>query len=255
MDMIIPSLHGKRVLITGSSRGIGRALAEGFARCGANVAVHGSKPSQKMDETLEMLAPYGTKIAPVYGDLSDPATAGSIMEQTLAALGGIDILVCNASVQIRRKWYEIPLEEMQLLTQVNFFSAVQLIQLAYPHMRSSGWGRVITIGSVQQTKPHPDMLIYSALKSALRNVSQSLALQTAGENITVNNIAVGTIYTDRNSKVLENEQYYEKVKNDIPMKRIGDPEDCVGAVLMLCSDAGSYITGEDICVDGGKTQM
>jgi NAD(P)-dependent dehydrogenase (short-subunit alcohol dehydrogenase family) len=130
MDMMIPSLKGKRVLVTGSSRGIGKALAEGFARCGADIAVHGSKISEKMDATVAELSCLGVKVAPVYGDLSDPNAAKSIMEQTLAALGGIDILVCNASVEIRRKWYDIPLEEMQYLTQVNFFSAIQLMQLA-----------------------------------------------------------------------------------------------------------------------------
>ena len=255
MDMIIPSLKGKRVLITGSSRGIGKAFAEGFARCGACVAVHGSKPSAKMDETIAELSALGGKIAAVYGDLSDPAAPGSVIEQTVAALGGIDILICNASYEIRRKWHQIPPEEMQQITQVNFFSAVQLIQLAYPYMQQSGWGRVITVGSVQQTKPHPDMLIYAAMKSALRNVSQSIALQVAGENITVNNLAIGTICTDRNSAFLSDEQYCEKVRNDIPMKRFGQPRDCVGVALMLCSEDGSYITGENICVDGGKTQM
>lgn len=255
MDMIIPSLKGKRVLITGSSRGIGRALAAGFARCGAEVAVHGSKPSAKMDNTLSFLSTLGGKIAAVYGDLSDPAAPASIIEQTVAALGGLDILICNASIQIRRKWDEIPLEEMQLQTQVNFFSTVQLIQKAYPYLRQNGWGRVITIGSTQQAKPHPDMLIYAAQKSAMRNMVQSLALQLAPEGITVNNISVGAVYTDRNTEALADPAYHEKVKNDIPLKRIGKPEDCVGIVLTLSSDAGGYATGSDFCVDGGKAWM
>ncbi len=99
------------------------------------------------------------------------------------------------------------------------------------------------------------MLVYAAQKCAIRNVAVNLAVQLAPDQITVNNIAVGTIYTDRNKEVLMDEKYHEKVRNDIPMKRIGMPSDCVGLVCMLCSDAGSYITGEDIHVDGGKSCM
>lgn len=252
MDAYFSSLKGKNVLITGSSRGIGRALAEGFAQNSANVAVHGVQNSVKMDNALKELSTCGTRIVDIYGDLSNPRIAQSLVEQTVSRLGGIDILVCNASIQIRSPWLAIREEDMLLQTQVNFFSTVKLMQQAVPYMQKNGWGRVITIGSTQQSKPHPEMLIYAAQKCAVRNVVQNLAIQLAPEHITLNNISVGTIYTDRNSQALENAQYHQKVKNDIPMRRIGVPADCVGTVLMLCSDAGSYVTGEDIHIDGGK---
>jgi NAD(P)-dependent dehydrogenase (short-subunit alcohol dehydrogenase family) len=119
-------------------------------------------------------------------------------------------------------------------------------------MQKKGFGRVITIGSVQQDKPHPDMLIYSANKCAVKNIVQSLALQLAKENITVNNLAVGTIYTDRNKDVLKDAEYLKKVENDIPVGFIGEPRDCAGMALLLASEEGRYITGEDIHIDGGK---
>lgn len=252
MEAKFESLKGKRVLITGSSRGIGRALAMGFAQNGADVALHGISHRKEMDEAFALVSQYGSKVVTVLGDLGDPSAADRIIKETIEKLGGIDILVCNASIQIRSPWMEITYEQMLSQTQVNMFSTLGLIQGAVKNMLKNGWGRVITIGSVQQDKPHPDMLVYSANKMAVLNIAQSLALQLADKNITVNNIAVGTIYTDRNVEALKDEEYHEKVKNDIPMKRIGNPEDCVGAVLMLSSDAGKYITGENLHIDGGK---
>lgn len=252
MDGLFQSLNNKNVLVTGSSRGIGRALAEGFAQNGANVAVHGISCGEKIQNVIKCLSAYDGKITAVYGDLSDPNTAKRLIMDTVSALGGIDILVCNASIQIRKPWMEITDEEMLLQTQVNFFSTVKLIQNAVPYMLENDWGRIITIGSTQQQRPHPDMLIYSATKSAVRNSVISLALQLASKNITVNNVSVGTINTDRNTEVLKDKVYYEKVRNSNPVKFIGEPEDCVAAVMLLASESGRYITGDDIHIDGGK---
>ncbi len=251
MGVHFDSLKGKRVLITGSSRGIGRALAIGFAQNGADVAIHGVSRSDAMDEAFKLVSGYGGKVVTVIGDLSDHTVPEKIIKETIEKLGGIDILICNVSIQFRNNWMKITHEEMLMQTQVNLLSSIALIQNAVPDMLKNGWGRVITIGSVQQDKPHPDMLVYSATKSAMLNVVQSLALQLAESNITVNNVPVGTIYTDRNTEALSDEEYHQKVKNNIPMKRIGNPEDCVAGVLMLASDEGRYITGENLHIDGG----
>ena len=246
------SLKGKRVLITGSSRGIGRALAVGFAQNCADVALHGVSRGSALDEALDLVTQYGVRATCVLGDLEDPNTPKRLVEETVRELGGIDILICNASIQIRRPWLEITDEDMLAQTRTNLFSTVKLMQSAAPHMLENGWGRIITIGSVQQDMPHPDMLIYSAIKSATLNIVRNIAVQLADKNITVNNVPVGTIYTDRNTEVLKNEEYHKKVKNDIPMKYIGEPEDCVAGVLLLSSDEGRYITGENLHIDGGK---
>jgi NAD(P)-dependent dehydrogenase (short-subunit alcohol dehydrogenase family) len=119
-------------------------------------------------------------------------------------------------------------------------------------MQERKWGRVVTIGSVQQVKPHHQMLVYSASKSALVNMVRSLSIQLAPDGITVNNMAPGTIHTGRNEKVLQDDAYRQKVIDDIPVGFIGEPEDCSSIVLTLCSDSGRYITGEDIFVGGGK---
>ncbi|MBE6611431.1 MAG: SDR family oxidoreductase [Ruminococcaceae bacterium] len=253
MEGIYESLRGKRVLVTGSSRGIGRAIAEGFAKNGCDVAVHGVEPSAHLESLTAELSSCGGKIITVCGDLADPTVPAKLIAGTVEALGGLDILVSNVSVQIRKPWMEVTDEEMRLQTEINFFAGIRLIQQAVPHMLKEGWGRVITIGSAQQERPHPDMLVYSATKAAMRNVAQSIALQVADKNITVNNIAVGTIYTDRNMEALSDPEYLEKVKNNNPVKFIGEPTDCVGTVLLLASEAGRYITGDNIHVDGGRT--
>lgn len=252
MTDFFDSLNGKRVLITGSSRGIGKAMAIGFAKCGASVIVHGIKESNELMSTLEEVKSFSPQSASVCGDLLDKDAVENIYRDAVEKLGGVDILICNASIQIKTPWLEVTYEEAEKQLQVNFLSTLRLIQLCVTDMTKNGWGRVVTIGSVQEVKPHPDMLVYSASKSALVNMVKSLALQVADKNITVNNVAPGTIYTDRNIKALSNEAYHEKVKNETPMKKIGEPEDCVGLTLMLCTDACSFITGEDIFIDGGK---
>ena len=252
MEAIFESLKGKKVFITGSSRGIGKALALAFAQNGADIVVHGIKPAQAMDETFEEVKKFGTNVIKVCGDLSDTQVPKKLFDEITEKLGGVDILICNASLQIRKPWIDISDEEMQQQIQVNFISTLKLIQFFEPNMEKNGWGRIITIGSTQQSKPHPDMLVYSSTKDAVYNSVKSLALQLARKNITVNNVAPGTIYTDRNTEVLKDPEYFKKVEDDIPIHRIGEPLDCVGAVLMLASNAGSYITGENLYIDGGK---
>jgi NAD(P)-dependent dehydrogenase (short-subunit alcohol dehydrogenase family) len=118
-------------------------------------------------------------------------------------------------------------------------------------MKNNSWGRIVTIGSVQEKKPHPDMLIYSSTKAALTLMAQSLALNFADSGVTVNSIAPGVIVTDRNADALANQEYAKQVKDKIPVGYFGDPESCAGIVSFLCSDKAHYITGQNIFVDGG----
>ena len=120
-------------------------------------------------------------------------------------------------------------------------------------MRKKHWGRIVTVGSVQEAKPHPDMLVYSASKAAQTNMMRSLALQLAKDGITVNNVAPGVIDTDRNASVLSNAAYAAAVTASIPSGFYGRPSDCAGIIRLLCSEEGRYITGQSIYVDGGKS--
>lgn len=244
-------LSGRTALVTGSSRGIGRAIALGLAECGAAVAVHGTKPGPALDATLAEVQQLSPRSVAVIGDLSQPEAAGRIVADAAAALGTLDILVANASVQFRKPWAQVTQAEAEQQMQVNFLATLRMIQAAAPGMQQRQWGRILTVGSVQQQRPHPDMLVYAASKSAQENLVRNLAKQLGPDGITINNLAPGVILTDRNTTALADETYAARVRELIPLRSFGESEDCVGAALLLCSDAGRYITGVDLLVDGG----
>lgn len=245
-------LSGKRALVTGASRGIGRALALGLANAGADVAVHYASNRTAGDEVVTEIRSMGRRSAGIGKNLADADCADVIWDAVRNAFGAVDILVLNASQQIPNPWEQITAEEFNLQMNINVRASMLLMQRAAPAMRLSGWGRILTIGSVQERKPHPDMLVYSASKAAQTAMAQSLAAQLAPEGITVNNLAPGVILTDRNADAFADEKYRNKVTGMIPAGYWGIPEDCVGATLLLCSDAGRYITGQNLFVDGGK---
>lgn len=239
------NLKGKTALITGASRGIGRAIALGLAQCGADLIVNYVHQKDKACEVQKAVEQLGVSCELIQADLSAPDCAEKLCKKP------IDILVLNASVQFRNNWEKITLKEFDTQIYCNLRAAMLLMQKAVPSMKEKGWGRIITIGSVQEAKPHPDMLVYSAAKAALTNMAKSLALQLAPFGITVNSVAPGVIATDRNTDALADPDYAKTVQAKIPVGRYGQPEDCAGIVQLLCSEKGAYITGQNIFVDGG----
>ena len=245
-------LTGKTALVTGSARGIGRAIAAGFAEYGARVIVHGVKPSVPLDESLAAVRAFSPESFAVTGDLADPTQVDGIFAQMAAnGVEAPDILVANASRQMNCAWASFDADEAHREMEINFHATLRLFQLAYPHMKAKGWGRLITVGSVQERRPHPAMLAYAASKGAQENMVRNVARQVACEGITVNNLCPGVFATDRNAEALGNPVYAEKVKNAIPMHDYARPEDAAGAALLLASDAGRYITGATLLMDGG----
>lgn len=238
-------VEGKKVLVTGSTQGIGRAIAMEFAKNSAIVYVHGSR----REKTEHAACDIGMDVKPVFANLSEDNCAEQLYGQT----GDVDILILNASVQFRKPWKEITEEEFALQINVNFRSSLALIQKYVPYMRQNHWGRIITVGSVQQFVPHKDMLVYAASKEAQFSMVKNLAKQIASDYITVNNIAPGVIATPRNEEALNDAEYARQVMSNIPMGYAGLAEDCVGAVILLASEAGRYITGANITIDGGMS--
>lgn len=239
----------KTALVTGSSRGIGRAIAERLANDGYKVIVHCAGNIEKANEVKNAIEKNGGAAEVIKANLCNTDETKALME----AVGDIDVLVLNASLQYRNPWQNITLEECYEQLNCNFVSSLILIQGLVGHMKDQKWGRIITIGSVQEAKPHPDMLVYSSSKAAQTNMMKSLSLQLAKEGITVNNVAPGVIYTDRNIEALSDAEYAKKVTDSIPVGFYGMPDDCAGIVSLLCSDEGRYITGQSIYVDGGKS--
>ena len=238
----------KTAFVTGSSRGIGRAIAIRLAKDGYKIVVHGAGNIQKAEETKSIIEQNGGVAEVLVCDLTDLDNTRELCER----IRDIDVLVLNASLQYRTPWQKITVDECYKQLNCNFVSSMMLIQAAVDNMKNKKWGRIVTIGSVQEAKPHPDMLVYSASKAAQTNMVKSLALQLANDGITVNNVAPGVIYTDRNVEALLDPEYAKKVTDSIPVGFYGEPEDCAGIVSLLCSDEGRYITGQNIFVDGGK---
>lgn len=236
-------------MVTGSSRGIGKAIALSLAKEGYEVIVHCAGNLTKAEETKNEIEKAGGNSIVLQADLCNVESVKRLAQE----MGNIDALVLNASLQIRKKWLEIPLEECYAQLNCNFVASMLLIQAAVPYMKQQKWGRIVTIGSVQEAKPHPDMLVYSASKAAQTKMVHSLSLQLASDGITVNNVAPGVIYTDRNVEALSDETYAKQVMESIPVGYYGMPQDCAGIVSLLCSELGRYITGQSIYVDGGKS--
>ena len=239
----------KTALVTGSSRGIGRAIAIRLAKDGYKVIVHCAGNVAKAEETKTIIEQNGGVAEIMVADLCNTDST----KEMASKLNGIDVLVLNASLQYTTPWDKITVEECQEQLNCNFVSSLLLIGAVVPYMKEKNWGRIVTIGSVQETKPHPNMLVYAASKCAQTNMVQSLSLQLAKNGITVNNVAPGVIYTDRNVEALSDKEYAKNVTGLIPVGFYGEPEDCAGIVSLICSEEGRYITGQSIYVDGGKS--
>ena len=233
----------KKILVTGSTQGIGKAIAEAFVKEGYDVIVHCSADLQKAENVKREIGAWRA----VTADLSRMDEVKSLLEKT----GEVDCLILNASVQKKQNWDEIDEESMDFQITVNLKSTLLLMQAYYPAMKKQGWGRIVTVGSVNQYRNHPELPMYAATKCAVMSLVKNIAKQAAPYGVTVNNIAPGAIATPRNAAIYESDELRKAVEATIPMGRFGQVEECVGAVLLLCSDAGAYITGSDIVMDGG----
>jgi len=245
------NLTGRVALVTGSSRGIGRAIALALAEAGATLALHGTRPGAALDSTLREIEASGGRAVTLTGDIGDSNGVADIVTACREACGAPDILVLNASVQAYMPLEEFSAVEFDRETAANLRSAFEFIRAFLPDMTARGWGRVLSIGSVNQWKPSPRLPLYAATKAAQVNLITGCARHNAASGVTFNNLAPGVITTDRNAGALANQAYKDQILAAIPAGRFGTPADCAALALLLCSDAGAYITGEDIAVDGG----
>ena len=234
-----------KVLVTGSTQGIGKAIAAAFAMQGDEVIVHCSKDLSKAERVR---AEIGAAAA-VTADLSDMGEVKGLYNKT----GAVDCLILNASVQYKQLWQEITEEAIDRQFCVNVKSTLLLMQAYYPAMKEKRFGRIVTLGSVNQHRCHPELSVYSATKCAVIRLVKTIAKEAAPFGVTVNNVSPGAIATPRNAGVYNDPVLRKKVEDAIPMGRFGGPEDCAGTVLFLCGKGGGYITGADIAVDGGMS--
>jgi 3-oxoacyl-[acyl-carrier protein] reductase len=245
-------LTGKVALVTGAGRGIGRAIALGLAQAGARVAV------SDVDEagarrTAEELAAAGFEAAVFPADVAEAGPVEAMIAAVLERWGRLDILVNNAGVEPHGSLLDFPLADWQRTLDVNLTGPFLTCRAAAPHLRAGGGGAIVNIGSIAgRAAGLRNRAAYVASKTGLIGFTRECAREFAAYNIRVNAVCPGVIITEMTAHLRQNEQMMRKWLEDIPQARLGEPDDVVGLVVFLCTDAARYITGQAINVDGGK---
>lgn len=247
-------MDGRRTaLVTGGSRGIGRAISIALARSGMAVAVNYHRHERAALETVDAIRAAGGAAIAVGGDVSRAAEVDAMVRQTVEALGPVTVLVNNAGLTDTHKpWQEISEEEWDRVLAVNLKSCFLTFRAVYPYMRDARWGRVINISSVTYWLGRPNLLHYVASKGGMIGFTRTLAREVGAEGITVNAITPGAIQTESELELFPDQESLATFLNDVQaVKRRGLPEDVAAAVVYLASDAASFVSGQTINVDGG----
>lgn len=250
---MLEDIRGKRALVTGSSTGIGAAVAKELARLGAAVAVHGNKNAAAAEAVAAKIRAAGGTAVVVLGDVSNSAAAAQIVADAVAGLGGLDILINNAGAILERvtnaAFDDAAYDNVYNL---NVRSVLAVTKAAYPHLKAAGGGSIINTGSVAgRFGGFGGSAVYASAKAAVHSITRNAAREFAPDHIRVNVVAPGFIITPFHDKTPQSVK--DSAAAQIPMQRLGTAEDCVGAYVFLASDSMSgYITGQIIDVNGGQ---
>lgn len=243
MDLF--NVKNKNILITGASRGIGKAFAVRFKEAGANVFATGSR-----EESIAWMKNEG--ITGLWGDLSSSDVPQKLIQEVYSQIDNLHVLINNAGTSANAKAVSLSEKDMDRIIDVNFKSVFRISKLYYKEQsKRKQSGNIINISSVLGLIGSNQVSVYGATKGAVNQLTKNLALEWARSGFRVNSICPGYIETDMISHLKKRESFLEAVKNAIPMKRIGKPEDLIGAALYLASEASSFMTGQCMVIDGG----
>jgi glucose 1-dehydrogenase len=257
----VRGLSGKNVLITGGTSGIGQATAVRFAEYGANIAINylrapedAKETEEKVHACLESVRRTGVRDVLVHGDVSEEGDVLAMFDSAADQLGGLDVLVNNAGIQLSRPSHELSAADFDKVVAVNlrgsFLCAREAIKRFLP---TETQGVIVNISSVHQLIPKPNYLGYSTSKGGMQNLTRTLALEYAGRGIRVNSIGPGATVTPINRAWIDDPVKREMVEQHIPMSRAGTADEMAGVICFLASDDAAYITGQTIFIDGGLT--
>ena len=241
-------LSGKIALVTGANTGIGQAIAVALAGAGADVALAGRS---RADETADRVRALGRRAALIDADLSTIAPVQDVVDQTVAALGGLDILVNNAGIIRRADAVDFSEADWDAVIDTNLKSLFFLCQAAGRHMIAKGAGKIVNIASLLSFQGGIRVPSYTAAKSGVAGLTKALANEWAGKGVNVNAIAPGYIATNNTAALQADETRNRQILERIPAGRWGDPRDIAGAAVFLASPASDYVNGHVLAVDGG----
>jgi len=253
-------IEGRVAIVTGGSRGIGRAVAERLCREGAHVAVCARNRDSLAEAQRAIEAVGAGRVLTVEADLTDPAAAGRVVDAAVAAWGRIDILVNNAGAARGLPFDELTHERWMENLQLKLFGYLRMARLVLPHLRKNGWGRIVNIAGVAGLQPSALAMPVGLNNAGILNVMKALSDAEAANNILVTTVCPGPILTERQTTLLQDaarakgttvEAAQREATAAIPLRRMGRPEEVADVVAFLASERASYITGSLVIVDGG----
>lgn len=247
-------LAGKTALITGSSRGLGRAMAEGLGRAGASLLINGTK-AETVDAAVAELRSAGFKASPAVFSVTDEKAVVEIFKAFDAAGTAVDILVNNAGIQFRKPMLELETADWQRILDTNLTSAFVIGREAARRMIVRGQGKIINIGSLTSILARATVAPYTVSKGGIKMLTQAMAAEWAAHGIQANAIGPGYMLTDMNEALINNPDFDGWVKGRTPAKRWGKPDELIGVAVFLASSASDYVNGQIIFVDGGMTAV
>jgi len=245
-------LHGRVALVTGASKGLGKAMSLALAEAGAAVALV-SRDQKLLTETAAAICALGADAAVFPADVSDEAQVRALEQAVAGRFGKLHILINNAGINIRKPITDFTLDEWNRVQATNVTSVFLMCRAFVPHMRGQGYGRIINMGSMMSHVALAERTAYCASKAALLGFTKALALELATAKITVNAISPGPCTTEINKPLLENPELAQSFLARIPVGRWGSPHEVGALALYLCSEAAGFITGTDVVIDGGWT--
>ena len=244
-------LTGRTAIVTGGSRGLGRAMAIGLAQAGASVVI-ASRKLDSCEAAAEEIRSFGGAAFATTVRMNEPGDVEALVAASVERFGGVSIVVNNAATVLDRGLESLDVDSFVGAFTTNLLSPLLLVRAARPHLAKSGHGSVINIVSIAMNRSTPGRYLYPPVKAGLAQTTRTLAVELAVDNIRVNAISPGTFRTDMVTKAMD-AKVLARVAAGTPLGRIADPGELVGPVLLLASDAGSFITGEVLTVDGGAT--
>ena len=247
-------LEGKVALVTGSSQGIGAAIAVRLAQEGADIVINYHSHPEEADDVKQQVTAAGRKAIAVGADLGNVASVNQLIADSVAGLGKLDLLVNNAGVEKNASFWDVTEKDYDLVLNTNLKGPFFCTQAFVKHLQSrKSPGKVINISSVHEDLPFPHFTSYCASKGGVKMMMRNLSIELAPFGITINNIAPGAIETPINTKLLNDPVKLKALLDNIPLARLGKPADVASAVAFLASSDADYITGTTLVIDGGLT--